>query len=352
MQSNDPVLPHESHRRFLIDGSLESWLVYDEGLAMPHGASFPLLNSAVGRSTLLRYYERLIETATANEMGFMLVSPTWRASADWAGQLGYSKSALTVTNEAAIQMLRGLRARHESPNVPILVSGCVGPRDDEYAASTAMRADTAEVYHNDQIATFRRAGCDLVGAMAMTNTPEAIGIVRAASAHGAACVVSFTVDGEGRLASGEPLKAAIAKVDAATGAAPAFYMVDCAQPASFADSLETGGAWKVRVRGLRAIAWRKDDHAIDGPARFDSSTWATGYKRLFERLPDLRVLGGCCDDARPPRHDVTGRRSRIAATRAHGVTRRTSTRTAGKSGTAKDPKVSRIATDADAAPML
>ena len=55
----------------------------------------------------------------------------------------------------------------------------------------------------------------------MTNSGEAIGIVRAAQAEGLPVVISFTVETDGQLPSGESLSEAIAAVDGETGGAAA-----------------------------------------------------------------------------------------------------------------------------------
>src|SRR5690606_41818307 len=66
-------------------------------------------------------------------------------------------------------------------------------------------------------------------------------------------VISFTVETDGRLPSGEMLKEAIEAVDAATDRGPAYYMINCAHPRHFASVLD-GGDWSRRLRGIRASA--------------------------------------------------------------------------------------------------
>ena len=91
----------------------------------------------------------------------------------------------------------------------VLVNGVVGPRGDGYRPEALMTAEEAEAYHAPQIAAFRDAGADMVSAITMNYTEEAIGIVRAAAAVGAPVVCSFTVETDGNLATGESLQSAI-----------------------------------------------------------------------------------------------------------------------------------------------
>ncbi len=85
----------------------------------------------------MRYYERYIAIAKAAGLGF-LESPTWRASADWGGKLGYSRDAI-ATNRDAIALMCKLSAIHATSTTPIIISGCVGPRGDGYDPVTSCR---------------------------------------------------------------------------------------------------------------------------------------------------------------------------------------------------------------------
>ena len=112
----------------------------------------------------------------------------------------------------------------------------------------------AQEYHGAQIGTFSRTAADLVTAITMNYVEEAIGIVRAARAFEMPVVISFTVETDGKLPTGEPLQRAIERVDAATGSAPVYYMINCAHPTHFEHVLATGEPWLGRIRGLRANA--------------------------------------------------------------------------------------------------
>ena len=60
----------------------------------------------------------------------------------------------------------------------------------------------------------------MVTAITMTNANEAVGLTRAAQAAGMPVAISFTVETDGRLPTGQSLREAIAEVDGATGSAP------------------------------------------------------------------------------------------------------------------------------------
>jgi S-methylmethionine-dependent homocysteine/selenocysteine methylase len=126
---------------------------------------------------------------------------------------------------------------------------------------------------------------------------EAIGIACAARTHNIPVVLSFTVETDGRLPTGDTLQSAIEAVDRATGASPAYYMINCAHPSHVAHALEESGAWRERIRGLRANASAKSHAELDASTEIDAGdprTLAAGYQALRARLPRLSVLGGCC----------------------------------------------------------
>src|SRR3546814_935965 len=192
------TLSHFDGRPFLTDGGLETSMIFHEGIDLPHFASIVLLREEEGRTRLRRYFETYLAIARDAGAGFILESATWRAGPDWAAPLGLGVAELDELNRKAILMLRDLRTRHQSEALPILVSGCIGPRGDGYSADRIMAVDEAAAYHGHQAAIFAETGVDMISAITMTNVPEAIGILRAATAHGLPCVISFTLETDGK----------------------------------------------------------------------------------------------------------------------------------------------------------
>lgn len=291
------ALPQLGSDVFLTDGGIETTLVFLEGLDLPYFAAFHLLKDPAGEAALRRYFTDYAALARRHGVGFVLESATWRASADWAAKLGWSADALRDANRRAVVMLHEIRAAHASPTSPMVVSGCIGPRGDGYDPDAFMGADEAADYHAAQATTFRDTDADMVTAITMTYPNEAVGVTRAARAAGMPVAISFTVETDGRLPNGRPLGEAIDEVDAATGAAPAYYMINCAHPTHFADALAPEAPWTRRIRGLRANASTKSHAELDRATELDSGDpddLARRYRALAARLPNLTVLGGCC----------------------------------------------------------
>jgi homocysteine S-methyltransferase len=179
----------------------------------------------------------------------------------------------------------------------MVVSGAIGPRGDGYVAGEMMTADEAAHYHAFQIGALRDAGADLVSAFTMTNANEAQGVALAARDADMPCAISFTVETDGRLPSGETLAYAIGKVDVATGNSPAYYMINCAHPTHFDHVLDAGGAWMKRIRGIRANSSRCSHAELDNAPELDIGDpleLGSQYAELLRRFPHINVLGGCC----------------------------------------------------------
>jgi homocysteine S-methyltransferase len=255
-----------------------------------------MLRDTDGKARARAYFHRHAELAVSRGLGFVADAPTWRASRDWGAKLGYDTAALDAVNRAAVAMMFEVRDRWERAGCPVVVSGNIGPRGDGYAPDRMMQADEAEAYHRAQVETFADAGVDMVTVMTMTHAGEAEGIARAARAAGVPVSIGFTVETDGRLPSGQPLGEAIAALDA-SGAAPTYYMVNCAHPDHFRDVVARGGAWRERIRAIRANASRMSHAELDAATELDASD-PTGlgqdYAALMRHLPNLRVFGGCC----------------------------------------------------------
>lgn len=290
-------LPQLGGQTFLTDGGLETTLIFHRKLALPHFAAFVLLDEEAGRRELAGYYLPYMAAARGAGSGFILDSATWRASSDWGAKLGYSPSQITRVNRDAIDMLAQLRAAHEAADFPIVLSGAIGPRGDGYEPGHAMEAGEAEAYHAHQVEAFAGSDADMISAYTMTNVPEAIGIARAAKRMSIPVMISFTVETDGSLPTGDSLRQAIEAVDEATDAAPVYYMINCAHPTHFAAQLSGEGAWLERLKGVRANASKRSHAELNEAADLDDGDpqeLARQYKDLQRRLPHLSVLGGCC----------------------------------------------------------
>ncbi len=138
--------------------------------------------------------------------------------------------------------------------------------------------------------------------------------MRAATPPGSPPSISFTVETDGRLPSGQPLAEAIEEVDSETGGVAAYFMVNCAHPTHFLSVLDEPGPWD-RVLGIRANASTKSHAELDESEVLDDGDPA----ELAARLPRDRRAAAAPDRARrllrhrsPPRRE---RRRRLVRAR-------------------------------------
>jgi S-methylmethionine-dependent homocysteine/selenocysteine methylase len=290
-------LPQLSDQIFLTDGGMETTLIFHEGIDLPLFMAFPLLDQSEGLARVRDYYRRYCRMAKDAGLGFVLESPTWRANADWAAKIGYSRTALAGVNRKAIDLMLEMGAEFETPRSPMVISGNIGPRGDGYVPGQMMSAQQSEDYHGEQIGVFRDTAADLVSAFTLNYANEAVGIARAAKASGMPVVISFTVETDGRLPTGQTLKDAVAEVDAETGSAPVYYMLNCAHPTHFAGALAPGESWMKRFRGLRANASKCSHAELEAMTELDVGDpvdLGRHYADLRRRFRHINVLGGCC----------------------------------------------------------
>ena len=290
-------LPQLDGGLFLTDGGIETTLIFHEGLEIPDFAAFHLLTTPEGEAALRKYFRTYAAIAKRFGTGLILESATWRANADWGTRLGYTSEALADANRNAIGLLELVRHEYETNQTQVVISGCVGPRGDGYVPHNAMSEQQAEAYHREQVDTFARSAADMVCAITMNYVEEAVGIVRATQQADVPVAISFTVETDGNLPTGQTLKAAIEQVDAATSGYPSYYMINCAHPTHFEHVLTDGGSWLQRIRGLRANASRKSHAELNESPELDVGNpveLGTQYARLRERLSRLNVMGGCC----------------------------------------------------------
>jgi S-methylmethionine-dependent homocysteine/selenocysteine methylase len=279
---------------WVTDGGLETDLIFHHGLDLPDFAAFPLLEELTAVDVLSGYYRQYVAVAAAAGAGCVLETPTWRASRDWGTRLGYDAAALDRANRQAVDLVR----RVDDGDVPVRISGVVGPRGDGYIAA-GHRAEEAAEYHRPQIASLASAGVAVVHAMTLSEVAEAVGVVRAARDVGVEVGVSFTVETDGSLPDGTLLRTAIESADAA--AAADWYGVNCAHPTHVRPALD-GGPWQERLRYLRPNASTLSHAELDVMEELDEGDLdllVSSTAELLALLPSVTTLGGCCGtDAR------------------------------------------------------
>ncbi len=290
-------LPQFGDKPFITDGGLETTLVFEKGIDLPEFAAFTIFDNEGGEDILWNYYLPYIQLAKNNGFGFILEAPTWRASYGWGEKIGYDKAAIDDVNIRSIQFMHNLRKRFESHNTPMVISAALGPKGDGYHVDQKMTSGEARDYHIDQIRILQKTAADLVSAYTLNYAEEAVGMTLAAQQSDMPIVIGFTLETDGRLPSGQPLKSAINQVDKETDNGPVGYMINCAHPTHFAKVIGGGKAWSKRIKAIRANSSCKSHAELDAADELDSGNpteLGQQYSMLIRQLPHLSIFGGCC----------------------------------------------------------
>lgn len=286
--------PIFKQRHYLSDSGLESTYVLHKNISVNHLAAFELLRSEEGKEMLGEYYKPYLLLAERHKLGFVIESPTWRASCDWGVKLGYTHDELFALNKQSIKFIREVSRPFSELLTHIIISGNIGPRNEVHKSDIQMNAEQAKVYHLEQVKAFALADADVATGTAITYIDEAIGIIKAARSFGLPVVISFAVGTDGKLPSGESLQHAIERTDKVTDHYAEHYMIDCSGSEYFLHALHSGGEWEKRIRGIRVNASLKSYSAVN-----KSNGTDTGNKyladvplQIFDVLPLMKVIGG------------------------------------------------------------
>jgi len=290
------ALPQLDGHMYLNDAGLETDLIFNKGIEIREFAAHTLLPDTNGRAALQHYFHGFLKLASEVNAGFILDSPTWKAHMHWAKDLEASEKELEQVNRDSIAFIAGLRSEFGDNSQPIVLNGLVGPRGDAYAPEARLAITEARDYHRQQLSWLAQTDVDMVTALTFTQADEASGFVQAAKELGLPCVVSFTVETDGNLPTGQSLSSAIEQVDVNTDSYCAYFMVNCAHPEHFSNLLGDE-PWARRIRGIRCNASRLSHAELDECEVLDDGDpdeLAGQYSEILERMPWLNVFGGCC----------------------------------------------------------
>ena len=262
-------LPQLSGNFFVTNGGLETTLIYHENIKIPYFAAFDVLKDESGCEWMKNYLRKFLDVGQKYKVGFILENAGWRASSDWIKKLGYTDEDLVYFNTKSIELLEQVRKEYETDQYPIVLNASIGPRDDGYNSSVLMTPEQAQTYHSKRIDIISQTNADMVTGLTLNYPEEAIGIVRAAKQYGMPVIISFTVETDAHLPTGQTLKEAIQIVDQATENGPEYYMINCAHPSVVQDLFTGDDGWTLRIHGIKGNASKKSHAELDQSTELD-----------------------------------------------------------------------------------
>ena len=280
MRPIDRLRMRLSEGLLLLDGALGTELERrGHPTPLPLWSTTPLLEAPEAVAALHADYVRAgCDIVTAN---------TFRTAR--ASVAPHGHDARTLTKRAVALAREGVAGAASEREV--FVAGSLAPVADCYRPDLVPDETTLRVEHGLHVGSLVAARVDLLLIETMNTIREALAALGAARAGLLPAMVSFVVDDEARLLSGEPLADAVAAV---LPLEPLAVLVNCCAPASATSAVEVladtcplpfgayaNGAGRPDDEQGWCSEGAQDDEAYARHAR----TWLAA---------GARVLGGCC----------------------------------------------------------
>ena len=217
----------------------------------------------------------------------IITANTWRTARATVAPHGHDARALT---RRAVELARAGVA-DAAPERPVFVAGSLGPVADCYRPDLVPDETTLRVEHGLHVGSLVAARVDFVMIETMNTIREAQAALGAAQAGLLPAVVSFVVDDEARLLSGESLADAVAAVEPLD---PLAILVNCCALTSATHALDVLADATSRPMGVYANGLGRPDDAqgwtFEGG--HDDEAYVAEAARWFEA--GARIVGGCC----------------------------------------------------------
>ena len=165
MANTGDLFLQKSGKPFRSYVGMETDLIFNKGIDLPHFAAYPFVESDSGRKILKEYFTAMIDLAKKYQLGLMLESPTWMANRDRGEPLGHTAEQIMSANRLAIQLLS--ECIKSASNVDVVISANVGPRGDAYAPNDQMTIEEAAAYHDEQISVLSNEEVDVISAFTL-----------------------------------------------------------------------------------------------------------------------------------------------------------------------------------------
>ena len=278
----------------MMEGALGERLKREYGIdTMGKQYMAGLVYSPEGRAALRVIWQSYIDVAKRYGLPFIATTPTRRMNRRTLTQAG-------LTEQALYDNIAFLREIRDASGIDMLAGGMMGCIGNAFSAEGCVSAAEAYDLHRWTAAHYQKAGADFLFAALIPTLEEALGISRAMAETDLPYLVSFTIQGDGRLIGSTPIAEAIEAVDAAVPTAPVFYMANCVHPKIVHEALSQPfnrtPTVRARFRGLQANTSALPYNVLDAsPVLYSSppEELAQGMLRLKQDF-GLTLFGGCC----------------------------------------------------------
>lgn len=246
-----------------------------------------------GRAALLKLWSEYIDIARKYQLPFMATTPTRRANRERVS-LSEESERIILDNVSFLKEIQ------RNSGIEMYAGGLVGCKGDAYTGEGALTEREAFEFHRWTAELFQKADADFLYAGIMPALPEAAGLAEAIDRTALPYIISFTIQGDGKLIDGTTLADAIAYIDAKTENKPVCYMANCVHPRIVRKALlqpfNNCPIVRERFRGIQANTSPLSYAELDGAAELHCSEpeeFAEEMIRLTH-VGQFQIWGGCC----------------------------------------------------------
>lgn len=278
----------------LMEGALGERLKREYGLIPDENTALAsMIYSPQGRTALKTIWNEYIQTARKYQLPFLAATPTRRANYERVLKAGLDWRIISDN----VSFLKEIQCSSE---IEMYVGGLMGCRGDAYTGAGALSEYESSQFHRWQADLFKAAEVDYLLAGIMPAVPEAAGMANAMESTGLPYIISFTIQGNGRLIDGTTISDAISYIDNAVSRKPMFYMTNCVHPGivykALSHSFNQNPLVKKRFLGIQANTSPLPYDLLDQSEDLHCSEPELLAEQMLKlrSISGIKIFGGCC----------------------------------------------------------
>lgn len=278
----------------ITTGGIGTTLIYKYNIQLENFSSIHLLKNSKQKEIIKEIYINFIELAKKYDVYLIVDAFSWRLNKDWIIKSNYKYSELEFLNKESVKIVTDLKNTYNK----IIVNAEVGPRYEGYYTKNKMNVEESKKYHIDQIKVFKGI-VNIITAVLMNYISETLGIVLAAKEENIPIIISFTLDINNKLPSGETVEDAITKIDNYSENYVLCYIFNCVNPKYILNFFKENKnkKWIERVKGIKPNASEKTHEELDKLVELDSGNpdkLANNCSEIKKICKNVNIFGGCC----------------------------------------------------------
>lgn len=278
----------------IITGGIGTTLIYKYNIQLQDFSSINLLKDYKKKEIIKKIYTEFIELAKKYNIYLIVDTFSWRLNKDWIIKSDNKYSELDFFNKESVKIATDLKNIYDK----IIVNGEIGPRYEGYYIKNKIDIEESKNYHIEQIKVFKGI-VDTITAVLMNHISETLGIVLAAKEVGIPIIVSFTLDINNKLPSGETVEEAITKIDNDTEKYVICYIFNCVNPKYILDFFKENKnkKWIERIKGIKPNASVKTHEELDKLNELDTGDidlLSNNCGEIKKICKNVNIFGGCC----------------------------------------------------------